>query len=350
MQEREEITIKIRSRIMRGTQGRCNASPAAAFWLPFGLHPMRGRLNNPAMKAPKFGSICILAALLAASVSARAQTLTRLEEADFGKMTDGTAVKQFTLRNAHGMAVKVISYGAIIMEVDVPDRNGAPTNVVTGAKSLESYLRFGSSAAAIGRVANRIAGARFTLDGVEYKLDGQHGNQHPSRRQKRIRLDGLAVRGPSRRRNTPPPSASPTSARTGRNGFPGTLTVHITYTVTDDNELRIDYEATTDKATMVNLTNHGYYNLSGGRRFVGATSCGWRPITTRWRMPRCSRRAKSPSVTGTPLDFTTPTVADGAHRASSRRRRAFTTTISSSTAAASRWSWRRGWRIPRAGA
>ena len=127
------------------------------------------------MKPQKLYSICALVAMLAAPACARAQTLTRIEESEFGKAADGATVKQFTLRNAQGMTVKVMSYGASITEVDVPDRNGAVTNVVLGVKTFDQIQRFQTAAATIGRVANRIAGARFTLDGVEYKLEANNG-------------------------------------------------------------------------------------------------------------------------------------------------------------------------------
>jgi aldose 1-epimerase len=121
----------------------------------------------------------MLLAMIAAAAGAHAQPLTRLEQREFGRMSDGTPVQQFTLRNAHGMLVRVMTYGAILNEVDVPDRNGSLTNVVLGADSLERYLnRFQTPAAVIGRVANRIANARFTLDGVEYKLAANAAPHH----------------------------------------------------------------------------------------------------------------------------------------------------------------------------
>src|SRR2546426_247538 len=102
-----------------------------------------------------------------------------IDERNFGKMPDGTVVKLFTLRNAHGMVAKVMSYGATITEVEVPDRNGALTNVVLGADNLDQYLKgFPAAASVIGRVANRIAKARFTLDGAEYKLAANNGPNH----------------------------------------------------------------------------------------------------------------------------------------------------------------------------
>src|SRR2546426_6266404 len=123
--------------------------------------------------------ILVLLVLAFASTAAKAVSLKRIEETAFGKTPDGMPVKLFTLRNAKGMSAKVMTYGAIITEIQVPDRNGATTNVLLGADSLENYLKgFPGPAAVIGRVANRIAKARFTLDGVEYKLSANNGPNH----------------------------------------------------------------------------------------------------------------------------------------------------------------------------
>ena len=204
-----------------------------------------------------------VAALASTLATPRAEDLRRVEEREFGTLPDGTPVKQITLLNAKGMVVRVISYGAIITEIQVPDRHGARTNVVLGADTLDRYLKgFNAPAAVIGRVANRIAKARFTLEGVEYKLAANNGPNH---------LHGGHV-GFARvvwRAKPLPPAAHEVAAqfsyvsRDGEEGYPGTLTVTVTYTLTDANELRLDYKATTDKATPVNLTNHAYFNLAG---------------------------------------------------------------------------------------
>jgi aldose 1-epimerase len=243
--------------------------------------------------------------MLAVPVCAHAQPLTRLEEREFGKTADGATVKQFTLRNARGMVVRVMSYGAIINEVDVPDRNGAVTNVVLGAKTFDQALRFGTSAAATGRVANRIAGARFTLDGVEYKLEANNGTNtlHAGRANFASKVwQGEAL--PVQEHSAAVRFTYVT--KDGDGGFPGTLTVQITYTVTDDNEVRIDYEATTDKATILNITNHGYYNLSGGGDLSAQQL--WL-ASDQYTVADASLipTGEIASVTGTPLDFTTPT-------------------------------------------
>ena len=120
----------------------------------------------------------VLLAFFASVTPAKSEPLKRLEEAEFGRTTDGAPVKQFTLRNSKGMMAKVISFGAIITEIQAPDRNGAMTNVVLGAPTLEAYLKGFNAAAVIGRVGNRISKARFTLDGIEYKLAANSGPNH----------------------------------------------------------------------------------------------------------------------------------------------------------------------------
>ena len=209
-------------------------------------------------------SLLTLLAWTASFDPARAQSLTRVEAKDFGKMPDGTVVQQFTLRNAKGMSAKVMSYAAMLCEVQAPDRNGAFTNVVPGADSLDAYLRnsFGAWSQTIGRVANRIANARFTLDGVVYQLDANSGSHQ---------LHG-GTNGFGRRvwqAEMLPPGATDSSVRftitskDGDDGYPGNMTASVTYTLNDDNELRLDYKATTDKPTPVNLVNHTYFNLAG---------------------------------------------------------------------------------------
>ncbi|PYM11068.1 MAG: hypothetical protein DME18_14980, partial [Verrucomicrobia bacterium] len=157
--------------------------PRTTHWIGSGQRDKSGcvryRLRqNPAMH-PFISTLLLtlLASLAAVNVTA-GEPLKRIEEREFGTMPDGTAVKQFTLRNAKGMTAKVISYGATITELQAPDRNGAMTNVVLGANTLQEYLKGVNAAAVIGRVANRIAKARFTLYGVEYNLAANNGPNH----------------------------------------------------------------------------------------------------------------------------------------------------------------------------
>ncbi len=230
----------------------------------------------------------------------------RIEEKEFGKTTDGTAVKLFALRNASGMVAKVMSYGAILTELQVPDRSGGLTNVVLGADNWEQYLRgFPASAAVIGRVANRIAKARFTLDGVEYRLAANSGPNHIHGGRKgfaQVVWQGKAL--PVRQHEVAVQFTY--LSKDGEEGYPGNLKVTVTYTLTDDNQLRIDYEATSDKATPVNLTNHGYFNLGGSGDVLGhelwLAADRYTPADD-----QLIPTGEIASVKGTPLDFTTPT-------------------------------------------
>jgi aldose 1-epimerase len=249
----------------------------------------------------------LLLVLLTVSFSATcvAATPPRVEEAQFGKLKDGTPVKIFTLRNAHGMTAKVMEYGAIITEIQALDRQGRATNILLGAKSLDEYLNgFGGSAALIGRFANRIANAKFTLDGVEYKLAANNGKNHLH--------GGRAGFASKHWRGQALPSKPGESAvqfsytsKDGEEGYPGNLDVKVTYTLTDKNEFRIDYEATTDKATPVNLTNHAYFNLAGGGNILDhelrLNAAHYTP-TDDGLIPT----GELAPVKGTPLDFTEP--------------------------------------------
>ena len=230
-------------------------------------------------------------------------TLQRLEEADFGKLPDGRVVKSFTLRNAQGMTARVITYGAIITELLTPDKNGMLTNVVLGTNNLDRYLKgFSTPAAIMGRVANRISKARFSLDGVEYKLKPNDGPNH---------IHG--VFGGVLWQATPlPPSEKKSGvqltyfSKDGEDGYPGNLTAKVTYSLTDANELQIDYEATTDKATPLNLTSHAYFNLRGYGdvydHVLWLASNRYTP-TDDAMIPT----GQIAAVKDTPLDFTSPT-------------------------------------------
>ncbi|MDB6037089.1 MAG: Aldose 1-epimerase [Verrucomicrobiales bacterium] len=207
--------------------------------------------------------IPILGILLASFSLAHGEDLKRIEENEFGKTSDGTVVKLYTLRNSKGMSVKVMTWGATITEIMAPDRNGALTNVVLGSANFEDYKKgYPSAASVIGRVANRIAKARFTLDGTEYKLAANNGENaiHGG-------LKGFSQMvwegEPLSLRARESAVRFSYSSKDGEEGYPGNLTVHVTYTLTDKNELRLDYEANTDKATPINLTNHAYFNLAG---------------------------------------------------------------------------------------
>jgi aldose 1-epimerase len=228
-------------------------------------------------------------------------------QAPYGMTPEGEAVEIFTLTNASGMRVRFTNYGGIIVSVEVPDRDGNVDDVTLGFDSLDPYLEehpyFG---AVIGRFGNRIAQGRFTLDGQEYSLATNNGPNH---------LHG-GVRGFDRVVWQAEPFEDETgvgavltyASPDGEEGYPGTLTVRVVYTLTNADELVFDYHATTDKATPVNLTNHAYWNLDGhasgdvlGQRLT-LTASYFTPVDATL-IPTGEIR----SVRGTPMDFTSPT-------------------------------------------
>jgi aldose 1-epimerase len=238
---------------------------------------------------------------------AQAQTLTRIEQAEFGKTRDGSEVRLVTLRNAKGMSAQIITYGAIIKELQVPDRNGNFANVVLTTDRLEKFESgFNGAAAVIGRVANRIAGAQFDLNGKTYKLTANerknsiHGGRKGFAQAVWKVEDVPQVSGESSVKLT-------YLSKDGEEGFPGNLNVSVTYTLTDKNELRIDYVADTDQPTIANLTNHAYFNLAGD-----GGSCLdnilWIPAET--YTPTDAELIPTGEILplrGTPMDFSQPT-------------------------------------------
>jgi len=181
----------------------------------------------------------------------------------FGHTPQGEEVFLYTLASAKGLRVQIMNYGAIIVSMTVPDRHGALGDVLLGHDSLDKYIeRGGCAAAVIGRYANRIGNARFALDGVEYKLAANNGPNHLHGGRKgfdRMVWKQEEATASEDRAWVKLSYLSPD----GEEGYPGNLRCAVTYTLTNDDELRIDYEAETDKKTVVNLTNHAYWNLAG---------------------------------------------------------------------------------------
>jgi aldose 1-epimerase len=183
-----------------------------------------------------------------------------VQKAPFGQTKEGQAVEIYTLTNRNGLTAKVMTYGATLTELIVPDRSGKPGNIVLGFDRLEPYLAgvpyFGST---IGRVGNRIAKGTFRLNGKTYKLATNNGPNHLHGGlkgfDKVVWKAEVAAAGATVRFSYHSPD--------GEEGYPGNLDVAVAYTLTDANELHLDYTATTDKATPVNLTNHSYFNLAG---------------------------------------------------------------------------------------
>jgi aldose 1-epimerase len=181
----------------------------------------------------------------------------------FGKDKDGGTVQIYTLTNAHGMEARITPYGATLVSLKVPDRNSALADIVMGFDSLEGYTQtppppyFGAT---IGRYANRIGGAKFSLNGKTYTLDKNdganslHGGFHGFDKVmwKAVPASGDAIQS----------LELSYLSKDGEEGYPGNLSVTVSYTLTSANELRIHYTATTDQDTVINLTNHSYFNLT----------------------------------------------------------------------------------------
>jgi aldose 1-epimerase len=203
--------------------------------------------------------ICV-AAVLGLSASA----LAEVEVSDFGKTADGTPVKEFTLTNDDGVVVKLIERGATLTEWHVPDKDGKMADVVFGFDSVAGYElpENGYFGTTTGRVANRIAGGKFTVDGQDYTVATNDGPNALHGGVKRS-LDKVVWKGEPFEREGERGVVFHYTSPDGEEGYPGNLDIDVTYTLTDDNAIRIDYEATTDQATPVNLTNHTYFNLAG---------------------------------------------------------------------------------------
>lgn len=201
----------------------------------------------------------LLLATAAVPASAAAATVAR---EPFGQTPSGEAVEAVTLANDRGMQVRIITYGAAIQSLTVPDRNGQIADVTPGYPTMDGYIAksefFGAS---VGRVANRIAGGRFTLDGKTYQAPLNNGPNSLHGGSKGFDKANWTVVGVKQG-----PTASVELRHVSPHmdqGYPGTLTVTATYTLDRNNVLRVDYRTTTDRPTVVNLTNHAYWNLAG---------------------------------------------------------------------------------------
>lgn len=247
----------------------------------------------------------LVAGFAAPQPSHAAETKMSVKKTPFGKTADGQQVEQYILVNEHGLTVKVITYGAILMSVQVPDRDGTLGEITLGFDTLDEYLAghpfFGATC---GRVANRIANGKFTIDGREYSLATNNGPNHLHGGEKgfdkavwhaeKVEKDDavsvkLAHRSPD-----------------GDEGYPGNLSVTVVYTLSNDNALTIDYTATTDQSTPINLTNHTYWNLAdAGKSDVLAHRL---TIHADRYLPvddTLIPTGELNSVHGTPMDFTT---------------------------------------------
>lgn len=231
----------------------------------------------------------------------------KAERSSFGKLPDGTEIEQYTLANSKGAVAKVITYGATLTELWIPDKAGNNADVVLGFDNLAQYTGehpfFGAT---VGRYGNRIAKGKFSIDGKEFSLflnngaNSLHGgkvgfNRKVWKAEPIPTLHGAAVKFTY---------VSPD----GEEGYPGALTVHVTYELTDDNALKIAYHASTDKPTVVNLTNHSYFNLSGAgsgdilKEVLQLDADRYTPVDS-----TLIPTGELKSVEGTPFDFRKPT-------------------------------------------
>ena len=238
---------------------------------------------------------------------ARSKHKRQVRKESFGKTGDGRPVDLYTLTNSHGVEVRAMTYGGIIVSLRVPDKSGSLGDIVLGHDTLDGYLPntpyFG---VIVGRYANRIANATFTLDGVKYTLaknDGPnslHGGINGFNKQVWEAKEFENAKGVG--------VAFSYLSKDGEEGYPGNLRVKVSYTLTDENQLILDYEATTDKATPLNLSQHSYFNLAGegsgdilGHHLM-LNADRFTPVD-KTLIPTGELRA----VQGTPMDFTTPT-------------------------------------------
>jgi aldose 1-epimerase len=244
------------------------------------------------------------AALLAACSSPSAPD-TLIQKEPFGTMPDGQAVELYTLRNAHGMEARVMTYGGILVSLKTPDKNGKMGDVVLGYDNLDSYVKnspfFG---ALIGRYGNRIARGHFTLDGTAYTLAT---NNYPNALHGGEKGFDKRVWGATTRESSEGPELILTYlSKDGEEGYPGNLNVTATYTLMKDNALRLQYTAETDKDTVLNLTQHSYFNLAGTgdilNHQVTILADRFTPVDATL-IPTGELRP----VENTPFDFRTPT-------------------------------------------
>ncbi len=246
------------------------------------------------------------AAVFALTSPGRAAAAARagVTKTPWGKTSEGVPVDLYTLTNARGMTAKIMTYGAILTELHAPDRTGKMGDVVLGFSTLNGYLKghpfFGAT---VGRYANRIARGKFTLDGKAYTLAANNAPNHLHGGTKGF--DKKVWKAAPVKRSDGPAIRFTLTSPDGEEGYPGTLQVAVVYTLTNKNALRIDYSATTDKGTPVNLTNHSYFNLAGkgdvGNHVATLDAARYTPVDET-SIPT----GQIAPVAGTPFDFSRP--------------------------------------------
>ena len=257
----------------------------------------------------RFPTVALIA-MTCVSLPVSAATPPSVTASAFGSLPDGRAATLYTLVNVHGLRADITDYGATLVRLFVPGRDGRLGDVTLGYNRVEDYVqRSGYFGAVVGRYGNRIADGRFTLDGTTYTLvtNNAPGGVPCHLHGGKVGFDKVLWSAePLLENGTPGVRLRYTSAD-GEEGYPGRLEVTVNYWLTADNALRIEYEATTDRATVVNLTNHAYFNLRGegdGDILGHVLTLDARQYTpVKAGMIPTGERA---SVAGTPFDFTTP--------------------------------------------
>ncbi len=249
----------------------------------------------------------LFAVTLLAGARNQQKHMNGITKQHWGALPSGEQIDLYTLRNSKGMEATITNYGGKLVTLKVPDRDGKFADVVLGFDNLEGYVQpnpfFGSL---VGRYANRIANGQFTLDGKTYKLARNNG---PNSLHGGLKgFDKVAWQAQEVSGGDGPALELKYLSKDGEEGYPGNLNVTVTYTLTQNDELKIDYQATTDKDTVINLTNHSYFDLSGQdagnildhRVMINADK--FTPVNA-----NLIPTGELKSVAGTPFDFRTPT-------------------------------------------
>jgi aldose 1-epimerase len=238
--------------------------------------------------------------------SAGAEATAAMTHRDFGKTSDGKSATLYTLTNKHGMSVAITDFGASVVSISVPDNKGHIGDVVLGYDDAGGYEAGKESfGATVGRYANRIAHGSFSIDGQEYTLFKNNGENTLHGGKVGFNKKWWEAKDVSTK--AAPALQLEYLSKDGEEGFPGNLSVRVTFTLKDDNALQISYRATTDKKTVLNLTNHSYFNLAGSGTILDESlmiaASKFTPVD-----PGMIPTGEARPVAGTPLDFLTPKV------------------------------------------